>query len=145
MFVSFIHSHCGVVCVGGRRRRRDLKSIRNHQLMDMCLKPFCYLCLLERKKTKFELGILRANELFLVLKVAAKLPKFKFKLRFFTVTKLFLGPREIWPWLFWTRAWTQILDWTWVKFFEAWVFWVNLEPELKLIFYFLFLFYYAPV
>lgn len=46
------------------------------------------------KKTKFELGILSASELFLVSKVVAKLQKFKFKLRFFKVTKLFLGPRD---------------------------------------------------
>jgi hypothetical protein len=50
---------------------------------------------LREKKAKFELGIPSASELFLVLKVAAKLQKFKFKLTFFKVTKLFLGPREI--------------------------------------------------
>jgi hypothetical protein len=38
------------------------------------------------KKTKFELGIPRASELFLMLKVFAKLQKSKFKLRFFKVT-----------------------------------------------------------
>lgn len=59
------------------------------------LETFLLFVSFREKKTKFELGILRASELFLVLKVAAKLPKFKFKLRFFTVTKLFLGPREI--------------------------------------------------
>jgi hypothetical protein len=72
-------------------------SRTNHQLMDMGFKRFCYLCLLERKKTKFELGIPSASELFFVLKVVAKLQKFKFELRFFEVTKLFLGLREVRP------------------------------------------------
>ncbi len=63
-------------------------------MVGMCFKPFYYLWFLERRKSQFEFGFLKASELLPLLRVVAKLPKIQVRTQIFKILSYFWGQEQ---------------------------------------------------